>query len=609
MKQNNTNAPFLATTALEEFWDTSRPILFLGEWCRRYSRKDYWQQLEGEVAQSPWPTIQDAEASWTYAVSVYEEVLACLAAALNELHGTDHQLRYWRIVVGPWLLYYIHVSLERFLRIKNTLEQHPDLTTTCLSEKSFVVPRESMEYVELCKTDLYNLQIYSTILTFFGKKFPTIEAEKRPDVRASSKEHLTARLFFSKAVNFLIKKISLAIKNYPGVMIKSSFFSPGVEILLFLRTAGRVRLVSRKPICLPDLKIDGVAREGLRRFLHEGDDFRKYIKSTIPLDIPRSMVECFDFLLEEVQKFPSRPTAVFTSNAYFFDEAFKVWAASKAEEGVPLLGSQHGGNYGISKYLPPLDHEKAICDRYYTWGWKDAGCFAETIPFTAVKLAGRLQIGADNHKKGILLPSTTHLRYLINFPYLPEYFEQYLLLQRRFTIKLNKETLLALLVRLNAEDFGWDLHARWSDSFPDVMIEQEGGSSNFMDSLQKCRLLVADHISTTYIEALSANKPTVMFYNESTFIVRAEAKEYLDLLKQVGILHESPESAAETVNRVYANVEAWWNDPVLQAARTKFCDSFGRTSADALGEWTHEFLGILEKPSACRNMGDRKGAL
>ena len=40
---------FLITTALEETWRDDEPVLFLGEWCRLYSRKDRWSKIDAEI--------------------------------------------------------------------------------------------------------------------------------------------------------------------------------------------------------------------------------------------------------------------------------------------------------------------------------------------------------------------------------------------------------------------------------------------------------------------------------------------------------------------------------------------------------------------------------
>jgi len=78
-------------------------------------------------------------------------------------------------------------------------------------------------------------------------------------------------------------------------------------------------------------------------------------------------------------------------------------------------------------------------------------------------------------------------------------------------------------------------------------------------SLENCRLYVCDHLSTTFAEALAANKPTVLFCNPETNRLRLDAQPYFDLLRNSGILFDTPETAASAVAAVYGDVEAWWN--------------------------------------------------
>ena len=37
---------YLITTADERTWVMDRPVLFLGEWCKRYSRRNKWLLLD-----------------------------------------------------------------------------------------------------------------------------------------------------------------------------------------------------------------------------------------------------------------------------------------------------------------------------------------------------------------------------------------------------------------------------------------------------------------------------------------------------------------------------------------------------------------------------------
>lgn len=169
---DNQSAYFLATTAIEEFWDTTKPILFLGDWCRRYSRKSFWEPLAGEVLGSPWEDTQRFHQANHYVVDVYERLLPVLAEALNELHDVKHGMRYWRIILGPWLQLYIPGIYDRYMCLQMAFDKHPNVTSTVLSEDAWVTPCDTLEFVQLLKGDAYNLQIYSRMLKLLGKNFP-----------------------------------------------------------------------------------------------------------------------------------------------------------------------------------------------------------------------------------------------------------------------------------------------------------------------------------------------------------------------------------------------------------------------------------------------------
>ena len=240
------------------------------------------------------------------------------------------------------------------------------------------------------------------------------------------------------------------------------------------------------------------------------------------------------------------------------------------------------------------DHELAITDRFYSWGWERSNCNAEVRIMPAPKLSTRKILGADNRKEGILFVITGTPRYLCRFQQFANYqFADYLLWQRNFFDALLPAVREKLRVRPHQEDYGWDIQQRWQDTFSDVCIED--WQVTFRDSLENCRLYVCDHLSTTFVEALSANKPSILFWDSSINEVRDDAKPYYAALKSAGILYRSPEEAAQAVNAVYDDVETWWKEPVRQAARQSFCDKFALTVADPLHSWVNEFKRTINE--------------
>src|SRR6187549_1235821 len=111
----------LCTTALEETWPVGEPTLFLGEWCRRHSRREAWSKLDHEVLPYHWDDREKLLADYRYLAALHERLLAALASALNDIHGVNHSQRYWRIVAGPWLGTFVHILFDRWTMIRRAL--------------------------------------------------------------------------------------------------------------------------------------------------------------------------------------------------------------------------------------------------------------------------------------------------------------------------------------------------------------------------------------------------------------------------------------------------------------------------------------------------------
>ena len=44
----------LITTADERTWPVNKPVVFLGEWCKKYSRKHVWQARISQMVNYHW---------------------------------------------------------------------------------------------------------------------------------------------------------------------------------------------------------------------------------------------------------------------------------------------------------------------------------------------------------------------------------------------------------------------------------------------------------------------------------------------------------------------------------------------------------------------------
>ena len=575
---------FLVTTALEDFWDTSKDIVFLGEWCRRYSRRTIWEPKGGEVIPYQWRNPQRFHKEYQYVNDLYERLLPLLGNLLNSIHEKKHGPRYWRIMLGPWLYDYIGILYDRYTSLRAALDLYPDLTTIGLSKECFVIPYDTLDFPLLCSDDPYNLQLYTKILTLFGK-----------DVEKKGFEVRYKRILRSQRTSWLktkLKQLARDTINLPhhfgrkrrGVFLVGSYFSRSVELKLFLKTAAIVSVYQNKPVEVTFKQPDDAARLKLQQLKLKTSEFETILTTLLPFDIPQSFMESYRDIVNEVKRsYPAPPKAILCIGKLYYDEAFKHWAASCAEAGTKLLVFQHGGNYGIASYVYGEKHEMMVADRFYTWGFENGDYGSKVIPMPASNFVGRRAMGNQGNKKGVLMATGAMARYFLRITPIENHMHDCVNSWWRFVSALSPKIQTKMRVRLYKKDFGGDIVDQWKDCYPEIPIES--WDAPFLESLENCRLFVCDHLSTVYAEALVANKPTILYWDPQIYIIRKSAMPFFDDLRSAGILHYTPESAALAVNSAYDDVKKWWNEPVRQAARSKFCNRFARTAPNAVAEW------------------------
>ena len=110
-----TKFTLLITTALpNKVRFESKNIIFLGEWCKNYSKNNVYSDESFTVIPYHWKDRSKLQKDHEYLFEFYEKLLSELCIQLNKTHGVKHTKRYWRIVIGPWLLMYLPVLWDRW---------------------------------------------------------------------------------------------------------------------------------------------------------------------------------------------------------------------------------------------------------------------------------------------------------------------------------------------------------------------------------------------------------------------------------------------------------------------------------------------------------------
>lgn len=588
------NGHFLALTAQEEFWDTSKPIIFLRKACLRFSRRHIWQDLKHTVGEDPFHEREALKSAQKYVDSLHEELLPILAKQLNKIHDVEYDLRYWRIILGLWLHKYISILYDRYVSLQKVLEKHPSVDTIGLDESAYQIACNFEDYINLLKDDLYNLQLYSKILSYqkikFRKKFYLVSLYQVGNRKSSFKSQLlsSAKKIFNFIVRCFSNSSSILLINDGHIsfqmLLKFCFKSKGKLLPYFLDNYRDYQKTNT----------NATMRKMLGKIVFGKNEFEKMLIILLSYEMPHAFLEQYASIKRKAFSFyPKKIKAVLSINAWAHAETFKLWLSQVAAQGTALIGGQHGGNYGLDDYFISEDHELKIFDKYITWGWsRETEKKNHIVPLSVSKLLGVKMEQSYKSNEEILWLMTFRMRYREYFTKgCSDDFYQYLDWQKQFYHALSSAVAAEIIARPHAGDYGWDIKERLLSFAPDMRFKGET-KIPFYDALRQCKLFICDNLNTTYLEALALNVPTILFWSPDSIELRSEAVPYFNKLVEAGILHYSPESAAKTVNEIVDNVDSWWHDPMRQNARKYFCDQYGRNDPDSFQKWLDFLMSI-----------------
>jgi putative transferase (TIGR04331 family) len=549
--------------------------VYLGPWCVS-PQQDILPQLKSErfLNHAPVP-LEDRFRRNNHADNVIENVLPDLAKALNAVHGTQHSAHFWRICLGYWLSIFVDAVYERWL-CASAVSETGDLYTLEESGQSLrsLAPESTLSFNLLAQSTDWNRAVYETILRDFPNVEmlpPTIDGKETvPSVHAEPRRQA---LSLSRA----IESFSNALSRFGKYSLCTTYLSRRQEMLLALS----LKSFPRYWTSTRQFEYDSEKRNQMSITQVGESEFESFVRKILVEQIPRSFVEGFDAISKATQS--RRPKVIFTSNLHLWNDEFSTWAAYQREFGTKLVISQHGGLNGQGLFPTRAEyHENKIADCHLPWGWKSESQSSRNIP--ALVNVGKKRFEDQSGAQKLLLITDCTYRYgrkpwvstMDNDTYIGDL--------QGFVGQLTPDIRSNVVVRLHHHSALYDAdHAeRWRSFNPGIALD-EGEVS--MDKLRaQSRLAVCTTLGTSEIEQFGRNFPTLLMLNPLTHPIRSDCRELFSLMKQVGLLHESPQAAAMYIESIWTDTNKWWNQDDVQAVVKQYLARFGRESDHPLRE-------------------------
>ncbi len=579
----------LVTTALEASWGDNQEIIFLGEWCKRYSKKHLWQERKYHTLDYHWRDRAKLKIDHTYLENFYEATLLSLSKYLNKYHCKDYDVDYWRIIIGPWLINYLPVLWDRWELISAFSQYEGELSTIVINQD---VPREipnDYKYAvnNLYDSHLWNHQIFASILNHrvdinINKETVSLECTQNVKI-ANQTLQGTLKSFFRRILDKSSEFLERFHSTKSEIIFVQTYFPRKVLLQLFFRLGLFPRSWKKfdQIITYPP-KSDRKNIEKIKiPFSKESSksSFESFVSENILYDIPICHLEGYDSLYN-IQLDLYKAENIFTANAHFGNELFKVWAAEQKKQGSKLIISSHGGSFNA--LFSVFDHQEKISDFRIVWGKK---WFENQVRLPANKL--HLKIRSYNRQGDISLIDNDFPNYSYRCAAIPmgplslETYEQV----RRLINLLPTQIRNKLKVRPKRSG-KWEKELRYIDEFGSEIISTE---SSIDDTIAKSRLVICTYPMTTFAQAMFSGVPSIIVYCEEYFEAQPIYKTLISNLKDAGILHTTEISAANHIAQIFDDPMTWWNSKKVKLARSLFNDICLTIDDDPIGLWTNFF--------------------
>lgn len=578
--------------------------VLLGKWCNSEITKN---AFGGYILPYHWNNRHKLYEDFVF-LREYSDFLLCeLVKALNKYHNVRYTHRFWEIVIGPWIGYFLQICFDRWLSLDNAIKSGNISATHILCVNSTALaPQSTSQLIDSISNHLFNESLYSHMLEFMAPSWSLIyDSYSLPSSIYSSTriQKFSFKRLILYTCRYIFSVVTFAIRRRKTYhCFANTYFSGPLKKTLFKRVSAfsYLSLVSS-----PQKNVTQEFRSQHLSYPQSSGlpkQFLEYISNNLLKFLPVSFLESFsaNTRLAKLFYFPLKPASIIDSNLFIHDDFFKVWAASLVEKyDTKLIIGQHGGNFGTSMFNFIEDHQLSVSDFFLSWGWNyHHDVKAKIVPVGNFKLYNKHFVHTPEDTallvQGILPPYSSHL---FSSPIAAHQVHSYLQDQVQFFSTLSSDIQAKFSIRIDRNDYNYNQSKMWKENFPGCSIDY--GTFPIISQAQKSKLFVVSYNATTILESLALNVPTIMYWNESHWELNDYARPLFNQLKKVSVFHPTPESAACFINQIWDDVDSWWSCKDVQLAKDMFCSYFSDLKSDQAKSIVALLQAITSPPNTC----------
>jgi putative transferase (TIGR04331 family) len=543
-----------------------------------------------ELLPSPRSTKQELIDDHNFVDEKYKKYILILSERLNKVHKKNYTVFFWKKCISLSLLRNITFIYDMFQRCDSSFD--PEIHfCKILSEQSYYTPIDFNDHRIFFQSTAYGQeQMFSIYMkSFYPNKYesisdnfvwPNIKKKERGNLINSFFHRLlriTPSIFFIRFTKFL---------NYfksPSVVIIESFFNSKDLFEIIKKSKYKTQNLTIKKSFKVQSNLNIEKRDVLSKLNSDFDKFDIYFFNSIKYCFPKIFVENFETIYIHYNKYFNRfkKLEYVVNESWIGDNYASIAIAILQQKGVRHICNEH--NYlshqflcNNCKYVIPLT------DKYLTLGWFKEGYenlvksgslfewvhnreFKKEYDILYINGPPAVKIPEMNAAYGHFGGYNANLHY--NFVH-------------TFFSNLSSKNLYNSVFRgypvdqypvshIEPQMFMYDQKYLFNEYLKFFKVVDYSSTSAKI-FIKKSRLIIIDYLSTSYLESILADIPTIFFWNENAYPLEMEYIGFYDKLISVGICQTDPIQAAAFVDKIIENPEDWWNSEVVQKARNEF---------------------------------------
>lgn len=472
---------------------------------------------------------------------------------LNSIHGLKKSIRFWDIIIGPWIQAYILFYYREYRSVQYALKKNVTKVMSSNYETYDFTSIDTTEAIGKFKDQMWLTMFRSRLVDQINrniKKYKVNFTQKQKIEKSNFTLKFFIKLFISKfynKFNFFNKKDNFFIYD-SYLPIKDEFF-------LNMHLGQVMNFFSKLGLKLNIKKSE--SNKSIRDTLFKKKDEKKILKAlkaSIKQDIPTIYLEDFKIpvKLTESCNWPVKPKLIFTSNAFSGDELFKFYLAQKVENGSKYVVGQHGNNY-ITHTSADYTTEYRTSDFFLNWGKSTKKKEIEFCNFIAKKIFFKKK------NKNILIINKTIGSNAV--PYEQDYLRiNYLISIEKFIKNLSKFTKYNIYLKLhNSHVVRNPSEEKYFKKIKKINLVASKGTIYKSIKKTKPQIIIFTYYSTGFLQLINSNTPCIFFDSgEMEIDLKEKFKSIFKLMERYNLYFRDLKKLESFLYCNKIDFDKWW---------------------------------------------------